>query len=890
MRPDTPPDTGQAEPIVSAPWHSIAAAYTEHAQHVGHAKDVALLAHVEPVEHITDIGRIVATAIMATTATTSTAATAAATTPPTPAADTVGPDVAADNGPGVADNSPKGSCRDPVAYPPELPSYPAIELQALLDAHAVLIARIKVCFGVERDTFEREVMTLIRRYAAYVHLLPATPDDYFNQPGGLLQLGLETAFFALQGTDAHIFSGRSTITTRRHLEPRWRLATFIGGLCSDIHRTIGRLTVTYQRQDAWPSYIVALQPWLQTRGAQRYHLKWHFKVPENPGLSLFALPLVVPATTLQHLAEANSVIVPHLMASLASTTQVSERNILDQLVRRSSALVIDRYLRASADRCGKVEIGAHVERFLVAGLRRLIATEPSWQPNAERSRVWFGPDGLFIVWPNAAADLGKLLDAEQLSGMPHTPQAMQDVLIAAGVLMARPDGRSLWTIEPPGASTAMEAVKLSAPDLLLSGLDPRMVPLPHPLASEPIKTTVPIKFTDPIRPGLSTIPLASGRPAEDVPNAPNAQNTQNAASATRTRQVAGGVAQREGAQPSRLMQVPHTMGGTSGAGGTGGTGAEGGMGGAGGDRTAGGRGASPDGKSTDAMLQQLELGISPVHAPSLDLPPDKPAAISSAVLAASPKEGTDSPRRLPPTPTAAPTVDPTLEPTDAPARTAASPASLESRAGAVLSLRAPMRLAPPVRRAIEQVISELNAHGQATASQVIAAGLFIALEAFERCGVPAPVGLRALADVGMVHDHPQTAPIQTAPIQTPPIQTASTQTAPTQTLSIGDREVRGVVISGSFIDGLWAWIQRIDRSSAADPSAPAAPSERTDPTTRTPSSDQADPVSHGNLLQFDLLGDLVRLDQLAPLDQSGDASRVGSSDDRERLNRSDRAD
>ena len=111
------------------------------------------------------------------------------------------------------------------------PGFEALPLVPVLALHQGLLARIKLCFGADRATFERDLLPLIQGYARFVHLLPATAGNYFHTPGGLLQLGLETAFFSLQGTDAHIFSGRSTISERRELEPRWRIATFIGGLC-----------------------------------------------------------------------------------------------------------------------------------------------------------------------------------------------------------------------------------------------------------------------------------------------------------------------------------------------------------------------------------------------------------------------------------------------------------------------------------------------------------------------------------------------------------------------------------------------------------------------------------------------------------------------------------
>ena len=137
------------------------------------------------------------------------------------------------------------------------PGFEALPVAQLLAEHEALLGRIKLCYGTDRATFDRDLMPLVCRYAAYVHLLPATPDNYFKTPGGLLRLGLETAFFALQGTDAHIFSGKATITARRELEPRWRIATFVGGLCCELHRVLSHLIATTPEGEEWPAFRLA---------------------------------------------------------------------------------------------------------------------------------------------------------------------------------------------------------------------------------------------------------------------------------------------------------------------------------------------------------------------------------------------------------------------------------------------------------------------------------------------------------------------------------------------------------------------------------------------------------------------------------------------------------
>ncbi len=382
------------------------------------------------------------------------------------------------------------SSRNALAYPPVDPGIPALPIEEVLDNHQDLIDRIKVCYGVDRPTFDRELLSLIRRYAEFVHLLPATPDNYFNAPGGLLRMGLEVAFFSLQGTDGHIFSGRSTITTRRHLEPRWRHATFIAGLCCELHRTLGHVIVTNENGDEWQPYLLPLSSWLTRHEVSRFFLKWLPNVHESRTVGVFALPHIIPSEVLQHLASGNSIVVPHMMASISGMPVYRQRNIVDDLVRRSVALVIDRYLQASADRYGKPQLGSHLERYLVDALRRLVSSNSAWNPNAEKSRVWFGADGLFIVWPNAAAEIRDLLESDQLPGIPKAPETILEILVAAGVLEPQDSSQTTWQIIPPGNKTALEAVKLSSPAVLFAGVDSAPKPLAIALVRAPGDSTL----------------------------------------------------------------------------------------------------------------------------------------------------------------------------------------------------------------------------------------------------------------------------------------------------------------------------------------------------------------------------------------------------------------
>ncbi len=378
------------------------------------------------------------------------------------------------------------------AYPPVDPGISVRSIDDVLAAQDDLIRRIKLSYGANRDAFDTNLFTLIRRYAEYVHLLPATPDNHFSLPGGLLRMGLEVAFYALQATDGQIFSGRSTISHRRQLEPRWRHATFIAGLCSELHRTLSHVIVIDAKGNEWPTYLYPLNRWLHEQRASRFFLRWIPHAQETRSLGVFALPQIVASETLHYLAQGNSIVVPHMMACISGMPVYREHNILEHLVRRAAALVIDRDLQSSAERYGRPRLGSHLERYLVDALRRLVVSNALWIPNAEKSRVWYGQDGLYIVWPSAANDVHKLLEADQLPGIPKAPETLLEILMDAGVVEPRSETEATWHIFPPRADRAIEAVRLASPSILLAAMDRPPEPLPYVLVkSQPVSPAAP---------------------------------------------------------------------------------------------------------------------------------------------------------------------------------------------------------------------------------------------------------------------------------------------------------------------------------------------------------------------------------------------------------------
>jgi len=385
-------------------------------------------------------------------------------------------------GPGGASASaPVRQVLPPGAAPPGL----ALQsVDAMLAANQELIGRIKLCYGCDAATFAADLLAPIRRYLEYVNQLPATMDSYFSAAGGLARIGLETAFYALQATDSQIFAGRATISNRRVLEPRWRRATFIAGLCNEIHRSLSHVRVSDEKGREWQPFLMPLSKWAQQNGIGRVHLCWN-TAQETRALGLFALPMIVPPETMGDLAKDNAVIVPHMLSTVAGATMYHEHNVMYRLVGHAAALVIQRNLRAGGVPAnGKPSL--HMARYLIEAMRELVLSHHTWQPNIGRSRLWYGCDGLFLIWPNGVNDVTKLLEDERLPGIPESASGVLDVLEGANLVTAQSPECRVWTIYPAGAQEPQEAIKFTTPLSILAVLTPRPAPLTIELTAAPV--------------------------------------------------------------------------------------------------------------------------------------------------------------------------------------------------------------------------------------------------------------------------------------------------------------------------------------------------------------------------------------------------------------------
>ena len=359
----------------------------------------------------------------------------------------------------------------------------------VMSANAAKIARIQLCFGIDAATFENQVLSVVRRLADYVLNLPASRDAYYCQPGGMFELALDTAFFSLQGTDGHIFAGRSTISVRRHLEPRWRLATFIAGLLCILERAAGQVIVEDEAGSCWPALVMPFGTWLQTSPQATYRLGWRADLQDVPGYGILALPLVIPAPILTYLSDGNDEVLPALLSSIGGLPRYRDHNPLPRLVRRAFALVVNQWLETFRSSDDLQHDRSHLQRYVLDAMRRLAACHPRWVPNREKSRLWLGGDGLYMVWPQSATDIIGSFEEDELAGMPRSAESILQLLHTSGVLASNQNAGHVWLIHPPSSRGPVEAIKLTSSSVLFPDSANAVTALDTTLATSRVATT-----------------------------------------------------------------------------------------------------------------------------------------------------------------------------------------------------------------------------------------------------------------------------------------------------------------------------------------------------------------------------------------------------------------
>lgn len=375
------------------------------------------------------------------------------------------------------------------AVPPGVPVYPPVDQGIIVadpldivETQADLIRRIRLLAGTQDADFEIRFLSVIRRLATYIQLLPASESDTHHGPGGLFRLCLELGFFAAQAAEAVVFAGRSGSEDRRREEPRWRYAAFLAGLNCELHRAVTHMTVVDVEGRVWPAFNEPITDWLNAGKSDRYFVRWTEGVSSAATTGLL-INRITASDNLQYLQDGSPRIVPTLMDTIAGV-RGHEKSALADLVDRIREKVVHRDKAVSPTNYGKLTVGSHLEPHLLDAMRQLVSTG-KWTINEHKSRLWYAKNGLFLIWRLGAKEMLEVLSKASVSGIPQDTQTLLEILLTAKVFTADKDGSPYWMIMPPGSTTELVAVKLATPMTLFGTMLDEIKPLDELAGQQP---------------------------------------------------------------------------------------------------------------------------------------------------------------------------------------------------------------------------------------------------------------------------------------------------------------------------------------------------------------------------------------------------------------------
>lgn len=358
------------------------------------------------------------------------------------------------------------------------PIYPPVDhgisfgnAEAVLSTQSEMIRRLKLLAGLPATDFERLYGGVLRSLAKHIDLLPASESGTHMGAGGLFRLALEIGFFSRQACEGVLFAGRAGVELRRDLEPRWRYATFLAGLCCELHRPLSRMIVVTENGTEWPVHRMGLSEWLESLGASRYFIRWVKEGDSFAGGSATLIATkIIPESSLQYLQEGHPNIIPAMLDAIVAEVSKNKDNQIAEILTRIRRKVIERDQVLAPQNYGKLTVGSQLEPHLVDAMRQLVASGV-WTINVKKSRLWFGKDGLYVVWRTAAKEIIEVLERGSVSGMPRDATTIAEVLLRAGVLVGDKNNDLYWKIKTPLSDNELVAVKLANPETLLVAIE-----------------------------------------------------------------------------------------------------------------------------------------------------------------------------------------------------------------------------------------------------------------------------------------------------------------------------------------------------------------------------------------------------------------------------------
>jgi hypothetical protein len=361
-------------------------------------------------------------------------------------------------------------------YPPFMKGLPTAPVERILSSQTELIASIEQALAMPDSLYQTIAAPVIRRYAAFSHLLPASESHHHRGAGGLFRHGLEVAHWATLASQGSLFATAASPKERKAQELRWRLAVCFAGLLHDIGKPVADIAVVdAQGQHTWNPCDENISDWALRNEIDRYFLRWRDnRHKRHEQFSALVIERVLTREARTFILESG----PDIMQAMLETINGLDRGSkVYALVITADCKSVERDLKAHYQNIDSA-LGMPVEKYLFDAMRRLVKSG-QWTVNEKGARLWRFEDGLHIVWRAGTQDIVTLLAKDKVPGIPRDEDTLADILIERGLAIPKswPDGRQYryWQMQPEGLDNPLYLLRLKSAELIFSGEPPLVV-------------------------------------------------------------------------------------------------------------------------------------------------------------------------------------------------------------------------------------------------------------------------------------------------------------------------------------------------------------------------------------------------------------------------------
>ena len=345
-------------------------------------------------------------------------------------------------------------------YPMRDAPVPLASVDEIICSQSELIRRLSDALPLSTQEFNDFIFPSIRRFASFVHLLPASNNHHHKGRGGLFRHSLEVALYTVNTAKGHIFEQNQVPSAVYYSKGRWFVACALAAMLHDIGKTLLNVIVTgNDGKLLWYPMVEGLHEWGVRNNLSEYYLIWkkedsHYELHESMGATL--AQSIIDKATLQYIAEANS--------------QLLLREFLEALsgIKRSGALIAQ--LVSNADILSTKEdfrfvsldnkasngvdtpLTSIIEDIIVDLVEREIWIPNRWgKGDTVIPALWVTDEGTFLHWPVAVRDIVTQLNQRGVKAIPRDPLTLAEKLCEGGLCeLLHPDvcAEVFWQVLP----------------------------------------------------------------------------------------------------------------------------------------------------------------------------------------------------------------------------------------------------------------------------------------------------------------------------------------------------------------------------------------------------------------------------------------------------------